>query len=118
MQTWHNGQRYALRPRATFDVPSTDLLPSDTDRATVVSSNHELDGFMFGQVDEPAVVDHEHIPTTVLEWFTVEVAVDVVFNFTAARQVNVIGPDGRYLVNRVADCVQPWFGFSVRLRRQ
>jgi hypothetical protein len=30
------------------------------------------------QIDEPCVVDHEEIPAALLEWFTVEVTVDVV----------------------------------------
>ena len=45
---------------------------------------------MFGQVDESAVVDHEEVPATVLEWFTVEVAVDVVLDFEPAGRVCVV----------------------------
>jgi hypothetical protein len=67
-------------------------LTSNVDGSAIICGNHELDGVVFRDVDEPCVVNHEVIPATVLEWFAVEVAVDVVFDFTAARQVYIIGP--------------------------
>jgi hypothetical protein len=80
-------------------------LTRDVDGSAVICGNHELNRVMLRDVDEPCVVDHEEVVAAVLEWFTVEVAVDVVFDFTAARQVNVIRPDGWYLVDCVADSV-------------
>jgi hypothetical protein len=45
---------------------------------------------VLGDVDESAVVDHEEVPATVLEWFAVEVAVDVVLYLGPTGGVNVI----------------------------
>jgi hypothetical protein len=65
-------------------------LTSDVDGPAIICGNHELDGVVLRDVDEPCVVHHEIVPTTVLEWFAVEVAVDVVFNFATAGRVDVI----------------------------
>lgn len=45
---------------------------------------------MLGDVNESCVVDHEEVVAAVLEWFAVEVAVDVVFNFATTGRVDVI----------------------------
>jgi hypothetical protein len=65
-------------------------LPSDTDGATVISCNHKLNRFVFGQGDETCVVDHEVVVSAVLEWFVFEVAVDVVLYLGSAGGVNII----------------------------
>ena len=58
-------------------------------------------------------MDHEPIPAALGERFTIEVAVDVVLQLGPAGEVCLVGTKGRDVVNRVADCVQPGFGFSV-----
>jgi len=65
-------------------------LSSDTDCAPVISGNHELDGLVFGQGDEACVVDHEVVPAAVLEWFAIEVAVDVVLDLGSADGVEIV----------------------------
>jgi hypothetical protein len=45
---------------------------------------------MLRDVNESCVVDHEEVVATVLEWFAVEVAVDVVLNLGPASWVNVV----------------------------
>jgi hypothetical protein len=42
------------------------------------------------QIDEPCVVHHEEVPAAVLEWFAVEVAVDVVLYLGPTGGVNII----------------------------
>jgi hypothetical protein len=45
---------------------------------------------MLRDVDESCVVDHEEVVAAVLEWFAVEVAVDVVFYLGPAGGVGVV----------------------------
>jgi hypothetical protein len=45
---------------------------------------------MLRDVNEPCVMDHEKVVAAVLEWFTVEVAVDVVLNLGPAGGVDVV----------------------------
>ena len=45
---------------------------------------------MFGDGDVPGVVNHEEVPSAGLEWFTVEVAVDVVLYLRSARRIEVV----------------------------
>jgi len=68
-----------LAPLATFDVPCAELGVCDLYGAAVVGCDHELNRFVFGEGDESCVVNHEEVVAAVLEWFAVEVAVDVVF---------------------------------------
>jgi len=63
--------------------------------------------------DEACVVDHEQVITTLVEWFAFKVAVDVVFYFAATHRICSIGSAWRYLINRVANSVQPVFRLSV-----
>jgi len=62
---------------------------------------------------EACVVDHEQVITTLGEGFVVVVAVDVVFYFATARRVCSIRFGWRYLIDCVANSVQPVFRLSV-----
>jgi hypothetical protein len=45
---------------------------------------------VFWDVDKSRIVHHEVVPTTVLERFTVEVAVDVVLDLVATGWINIV----------------------------
>ena len=64
------------------------------DGAAVVGCDHELNRVVFGEGDESCVVNHEEVVSAVLEWFAVEVAVDVVFCFGPAGWVEVVYAEG------------------------
>ncbi len=68
---------------------------------------------MCRDIDEACVVDHEQVITTLSEGFAFIVAVDVVFYFATADGVCSIRLGWRYLINCVANSVQPVFRLSV-----
>ena len=52
---------------------------TDLYRATVIGCDHETDCLILWDCDRAGVMNHEVIVATLLEWFAVKVAVDVIF---------------------------------------
>jgi hypothetical protein len=68
------------RPRAAFIVPCAKLgCVTDLHCPTIVSCDHETDCLILWDCDYAGEMNHEVVVATLLEWFTVKVAIDVVF---------------------------------------
>ena len=73
-------ERCSRRPGAAFVIPCAELgRVTDLHRATIIGCDHETDCLILWDCDRAGVMNHEVIVATLLEWFTVEVAVDVIF---------------------------------------
>jgi hypothetical protein len=84
----------------------------DVDGATIVSGHHELNCLILGDRDEARVMNHEEIPSALLEWFPVEVSVDVVLDLRPTGGVHVIRSGRRNVVDVIPDSLQPRLSLS------
>jgi hypothetical protein len=84
----------------------------NVDGATIVGGHHELDRLILRDRDEPRVMHHEPIPTTILKWLVVVVPVDVVLNLRPTRRIHVIRSGRRKVINEIADSLQPRLNLS------
>ena len=58
-------------------------------------------------------MNHKVVVRALLEWFAIEVAVDVVLDLVSAGGVGGIRFCWRYVCDCVADCVESCYRFSV-----
>ena len=92
---------------ASFEIPGAELCRvTDLHRATVVGCDHETDCVVCRDCYRACVVNHEVVVRALLEWFTVEVAVDVVLQLRTASLIDRVRLGWRYCGDDVADRVQ------------
>jgi hypothetical protein len=69
-----------LHPTATLITPVAPLIATNTDTATIIRSQPELNRVVFRDRDEACHVNHEQIVCAILIWLTVITSIDVVLH--------------------------------------